>query len=122
MRKYNFLSVGFLFFFCISYASAGLVDIKQNENILYFGFSAPNKILRYDLSSQVFLEEIQVDRVPTAMYASDQHIYLASHREVRRTLLDGTGEAFVRNTSTSVSGLSGFGGYLFIAEEPATSP
>ncbi len=112
-----------IFFYVISLlflstsASAALVDIKQSGNIVYFGFSAPNKIVRYDLTNQTFLAELNLAKVPTVMHISDQHIYIASHREVRRFNVDGSGDQFVRNTTSDVTGLTTVNGYLFIAEQ-----
>lgn len=44
---------------------AALVDIKEQDEIVYALYSAPNKIVRYDLTQERFLSEISLSIMGT---------------------------------------------------------
>lgn len=97
------------FYICIciltlfsSSAMAAFEGMRQDNGIAYFLFSAPNKILRYDLNSETFLAELSLDKVPTSFAIHNDFIYLSYHREVRKLAIDGSSDEFVRNASASV--------------------
>ena len=59
-----FFLVCFCFFSTVSHAA--LVDIDQDDGVIYFTFAAPNKVVRYDMVSQSMLSDIPLNNVPTA--------------------------------------------------------
>lgn len=84
---------------------AALEDTKQRNNVVYFLYSAPNKIVRYDLTQQTFLSDISLSKVPTAFDIDDDHVYIGSHREVYAINLEDLSSTFVRNASNEVTGI-----------------
>ncbi|UTW47973.1 thrombospondin type 3 repeat-containing protein [Bacterioplanoides sp. SCSIO 12839] len=95
---------------------AALVDIKENNNVVYALYAAPNKIIRYDMTTDSFLDEITLSKVPSAFYIDDSHIYLSFNRELRQLSHDGSENNFIRNTSSSISGITGVNNYLIAAQ------
>ena len=61
---------------------AALEDTIQHNNIIYFLYSAPNKVMRYDTLQKAFIEDIALAKVPTAFSVDDDFIYVGSHREI----------------------------------------
>ncbi|WP_102798912.1 thrombospondin type 3 repeat-containing protein [Bowmanella denitrificans] len=88
-----------------SQSFAVLVDTKHRNDVVYFLYSAPNKIVRYDLTQQAFLADIPLNKVPTAFDVDDNFVYVGSHREVNAIELEGLATNFVRNTSSEVTGI-----------------
>ena len=68
---------------------AALVDIKEQDEIVYALYSAPNKIVRYDLTQERFLSEISLTSTPSAIEVDDSHIYIGLNREIRQMSLSG---------------------------------
>ena len=56
---------------------AALLEVQQENNIVYFLFAAPNKIARYDLSSNKFINKISLDNVPSAFHVHKSVIYIS---------------------------------------------
>ncbi len=84
---------------------ASLVDYKQKEDIVYFLHSSPNKLVRYDLTSSSYLNEISLDKEPTAFEVIGGDVFVGFHRELRKLALDGSENTFVRNTSSDIKEL-----------------
>ncbi len=96
---------------------AALVDIKEQDEIVYALYSAPNKIVRYDLTQERFLSEISLTSTPSAIEVDDSHIYIGLNREIRQMSLSGGSSTLVRDAGTKVVGLTDVGDYLFAAGE-----
>jgi len=85
---------------------AALEDTIQHNNIIYFLYSAPNKIVRYDTQQKAFIEDIALAKVPTAFSIDNDFIYVSSHREINAiNLVDGSTQ-FIRNSSNDVSAIT----------------
>ena len=96
---------------------AALVDIKEQDEIVYALYSSPNKIVRYDLTQERFLSEISLTSTPSAIEVDDSHIYIGLNREIRQMSLSGGSSTLVRDAGTKVVGLTDVGDYLFAAGE-----
>ncbi|MAQ99722.1 MAG: hypothetical protein CMI00_04200 [Oceanospirillaceae bacterium] len=103
--------------FFISTLHAALVDIKEQDEVVYALYSAPNKIVRYDLKQERFLSEISLTSYPSAFEIDASHIYVGLDREIRRMTLSGTSNTFVRNAGSTVTDMTSVGKYLFAREE-----
>ena len=96
---------------------AAWVDSQKHGDVVYFLFSAPNKIVRYNMVSKSFLEEIVLDKVPTAFTISGEKAYVGFHRELREINITNNSNQFIRNTSTDIKNIVVVGDYLYAAEQ-----
>ncbi len=96
---------------------AALVDIKEQGEIVYALYSAPNKIVRYDMTKEKFLSEISLTSTPSAIEIDESHIYISLNKEIRQMNLSGGSSTFIRNAGAKVVGLTGVEDYLFAADE-----
>lgn len=85
---------------------AALEDTIQHNNIIYFLYSAPNKIVRYDTKQKEFIEDINLAKVPTAFSVDDDFIYVGSHREISAISIADGSTQFIRNSSNDISAIS----------------
>jgi hypothetical protein len=85
---------------------AALEDTIQHNNIIYFLYSAPNKVMRYDTLQKAFIEDIALAKVPTAFSVDDDFIYVGSHREISAINLADGSTQFIRNSSNDVSAIT----------------
>lgn len=85
---------------------AALEDTIQHKNIIYFLYSAPNKIARYDTQQKAFIDDIALTKVPTAFSVDDNFIYVGSHREINAISLTDGSTRFIRNSSNDVSAIT----------------
>lgn len=97
-------------------AFALFVDSKTQDNTVYFLFSAPNKIARYDMASQSQAMDIALAKVPTAFAVANGKAYVAFHRELREVDLATGSSVFVRNASSDVINLTLLNGFIYATE------
>lgn len=90
------------------------LDTQQHNNIVYFLYSVPAHIARYDLTSESWLTNLVFTESPTAFTVDADGLYVAFGRSVQRFALDGAGKTFLRNTSTPVLSLHTIGNFLYI--------
>lgn len=108
----------FLLFFCSLSANshAALVDIDQNDGVIYFTFSAPNKVARYDLVSQTMLPEIALSNIPTAVEVRGNHLYVAYRRSAYAIDMDTQASEFIANTGEDITALHAVGDALYLVQ------
>ncbi len=109
------LTLSMLFFTLCS--QAALVDYQKKDNIAYFLYSVPNKVVRYDLVSASYLSEITLNKIPTAFEVKGSDVYVGFHRELRKLALDGNGDDFIRNTSTDIKNIITLDNNIFIEQQ-----
>lgn len=97
-------------------AFALFVDSKTQDNTVYFLFSAPNKIARYDMASQSQAMDIALAKVPTAFAVANGKAYVAFHRELREVDLATGASVFVRNASSDLINLTLLNGFIYATE------
>lgn len=97
-------------------AFSDFIDSKQDGDILYFLYASPNKIVRYDLSSEVFLSDITLAKTPSVFIPTAQHIYIGYNRELRRTDKEGSNDEFVRNFNIDIKQLATVNNLLLVLE------
>jgi hypothetical protein len=85
---------------------AALEDTIQHNNVIYFLYSAPNKIVRYDTLEKAFTEEIALAKTPTAFSVDNDFIYVGSNREISAINLADGSTQFIRNSSNEVSAIT----------------
>lgn len=83
---------------CSIAAQAALVDVKRNANIIYAAYSAPNKIVRYDLENETFLDEIRLTYSPGQIAIADNQLYFTSDYNIYRLEADGS-QTFILSTA-----------------------
>lgn len=108
----------FLVLFCSFSATshAALVDIDQDDGVIYFTFAAPNKVVRYDMVSQSMLSEIPLSNVPTATDVQGAHLYVAYRRSAYAINLESQAPAFIANTGEDITALHAVGDALYLAQ------
>lgn len=89
-------------------AQAALVDVKRDANIIYAAYAAPNKIVRYDLENETFLDEIRLTYSPSQIAIANNQLYFTSDYNVYRLEADGS-QTFIlstaeRNSTRSIIG------------------
>lgn len=116
------LTLAFIFY-CLSLllfsfqAKSALIDIKENNEIVYALYAAPNKIIRYNLEDKSFLPDISLNKVPHAFDISENKIYVSFNRELRQTDLSGLNDRFIRNSSSKITDITALNNYIFAVEE-----
>ncbi len=92
----------FLGFLCSVFAQAGQVAMSVSDGVVYALYSAPNKMLRYDMAAEQVLPDISLDKIPTAFTVIDGKAYIAFNRELRVLDLATNTSHFIRNASNSI--------------------
>lgn len=90
------------------------LDVQQQNHLVYFLYSVPARLARYDLNAESWLADLVFTESPTAFTVDPDGLYIAFGRSVQRFNLDGTGKTFLRNTDTPVVSLYTIGTFLFI--------
>lgn len=108
----------FLALFCLSstISHAALVDIDQEDGVIYFTFAAPNKVVRYDMVSQSMLSEITLSNVPTAAEVKGAHLYVAYRRSAYALDLNSLASQFIANTGEDITALHAVGDALYMVQ------
>jgi hypothetical protein len=108
-------------FTCLSLATlllpqhsfAALLDVQQKNDIVYFLFAAPNKIVRYDLNKEEFLSKIVLDNVPTAFHVNDSAIYTTYGNKLYKSELNGGSAIKVYQDEYTIFNITSIGNYLY---------
>ncbi|HMW71526.1 MAG TPA: thrombospondin type 3 repeat-containing protein [Cellvibrionaceae bacterium] len=95
------------------FAYALYVSSATSDHTVYFLFSAPNIIERYDMAAQEELGPIALPGVPTAMAISGAHAFVALHRELYALDLETEELEYVRGFSEDVTSLVILGENLY---------
>jgi|GEM_PF-1129154 len=103
-----------------SYAAALHVSTKISNSSVYFLFSAPNKIARYDMATQSQAEDLALTKIPTAFAINNNKAYVAFHRELREIDLTTGNSVFIRNASTDINSVTVLNGQLYVTETSGT--
>ena len=109
-----FFLVCFCFFPTVSHAA--LVDIDQDDGVIYFTFAAPNKVVRYDMVSQSMLSDIPLNNVPTAAEIQGNNLYVAYRRSAYAIDLDSQTPTFIANTGEDMTALHAVGNALYLVQ------
>jgi hypothetical protein len=109
-----FISLGLSTLFLPNTSFAALIDVQQKNDIVYFLFAAPNKIVRYDLNSNAFLSQFSLTDVPTAFHVNNSFIYTGYDKTVKRTDLEGLNTRDIYQVDLAISQISSFNDTLFI--------
>ncbi|WP_421921755.1 GlyGly-CTERM sorting domain-containing protein [Marinobacter salarius] len=109
-----FFLVCFCFFSTVSHAA--LVDIDQDDGVIYFTFAAPNKVVRYDMVSQSMLSDIPLNNVPTAAETQGNNLYVAYRRSAYAIDLDSQTPTFIANTGEDMTALHAVGNALYLVQ------
>jgi len=79
---------------------------QENAGIVYFAYTSPPRIERYDLAAQVWLSDIGLAEAPTAFTVDPGNLFVSFGRRTSRFTLAGTGETHLKNTPANVSWLA----------------
>lgn len=113
-RSWLFLVLPFLLF--SSLARAALVDVDQAGAVVYFTYSYPHKVVRYDLSSKTFLPEIALSNAPTAAGITGGRLFVAYGRSTYAIDVSSGTPEFVANTGEPVTAIHTVGDTLYLVQ------
>lgn len=88
------------------------LQCRRQGDILYFLYSEPAHIKRYDVASAAWLTDLVLAETPTAFAVTESQLFVAFDRRISRFGLDGAGETHLRNTTNTVHGLTPFRNFL----------
>ena len=108
-----FISLGLSTLLFPNTSFAALIDVQQKNDIVYFLFAAPNKIIRYDLSSNAFLTKISLDKIPTAFHVSETKIYTSYDKEIVQSDIRGSSSSSIYQAVSEIKHLTLLGDYLY---------
>lgn len=100
----------------VNVASALHVSTEIMGDKAYFLFSAPNKIVTYDMATQSQSADITLSKTPTAFTVKDNIAYVAFNREIRAVDLTSSSSEFVRNASSDIVRISLLENYLYATD------
>jgi len=78
------------------------LTVEESAGIVYFVFTAPARVERYDLDARAWLGDILLPAAPTAFAVDEQHLYVSFGRRTSRFSLGGSGEVHLKNTPQDV--------------------
>lgn len=112
-------------FFCLSlttlllpqHSFAALLDVQQENDIVYFLFAAPNKIVRYDLSSNKFINKISLDNIPTAFHVNKSAIYISYGAELFKHKLDGFTDTKIYQADEDIINITAIGASIYLLKD-----
>jgi len=116
-----FISLGFSTLFFPNTSFAALIDVQQENDIVYFLFAAPNKIVRYDLNSNVFLSKLVLAKVPTAFHVSASAIYTSYGKELFKSDLSGASSSKVYEETSNITNIASIGNFLYYTNDNSRS-
>jgi len=118
LRKlWLFISLGLSTLALPQNSFAALIDVQQKNDIVYFLFAAPNKIVRYDLSSNRFLSKITLNNVPTAFHVNDSNIYTSYGKQLFKADLEGSTASKIYEDTYDINNVSTIGDFIFYINE-----
>lgn len=88
---------------------------QESQGIVYFAFTAPPRVRRYDLGAEAWLPDVGLAEAPTAFTVDAAHLFVGFGRRTSRFALDGTGEVHLKNTPQNADTLFVVGNALYIA-------
>jgi len=100
-----------------THVSASYIDSTKDGNIVYSLLATPNKITRYDMSSEMSLTSIPLTKTPTVLTVVNGTAYVAFHRELRAINISTGADLFIKNTASDISKILAIGENLFIMEQ-----
>jgi len=96
---------------------AALLEVQQENNIVYFLFAAPNKIARYDLSSNKFINKISLDNVPSAFHVHKSVIYISYGTKLFKHKLDGFSATEIYQADSTILDIVAMGTSIYLLKE-----
>lgn len=87
--------------------------MQQHQNVVYFLFSNPDRLERYDLDSQMWLSDIALKEVATAFWVDDDGIFVAYDRRLSQYDLQGINESHIGNTLRTILWIQSRGHLLY---------
>ncbi len=93
------------------------IDSKENDGIIYFLFSSPSRIERYDLTTEAFLNPITLFDTPTAFTLDSEGLYVCFDNRIDYLTLDGFVGTPLHITSSSVNRLFIFNEFLYLLQD-----
>jgi len=120
-RIFQQLVLSVLFLLASLFASinsyAALIDVQQKNDIVYFLFAAPNKIVRYDLASNEFLVHLPLNNIPTAFHVNESYIYTAYGTELKRSDITGLNGSSIYQFPSDILQVTSLNDTLFISDD-----
>ncbi|MEQ1751715.1 MAG: hypothetical protein ABL974_20005, partial [Prosthecobacter sp.] len=110
-------SIVLLFAGAVSSVSAAVVGTAQQSGVSWFIHDTPPKLVRYDLTSQMWLADIVLPSArgtASALHIDADGIYVAYGTAVYRYNLSGGAETHLVNAPNAVSALHTDGNLLFV--------
>ncbi|ACE83275.1 YncE family protein [Cellvibrio japonicus] len=101
--------------FSLSTNAAHLATQAQ-DNLVYFLFSSPNKIVRYDMANNSPLDDITLGKLPSAFTVDGNTAYVAFNRELQKVDLTNGSSSFFRNLSSNITELVILGNFIYAAD------
>jgi len=92
---------------------AALIDVQTKNDIVYFLFAAPNKIVRYDLNNNEFLPKISLSKIPTAFHVSNTNIYTSYNKEIVKSDIIGNVNNSIYQAEYDIHKLTILGNYIY---------
>lgn len=90
------------------------IDMDQDNGVVYFLFSSPARVERFDLSSGNFLASASLSGTPSAMAVDASGLYISFGQAVQRFNLNGTGGVHRLNSPATVQSLTLIDNFLIV--------
>ena len=87
---------------------------RESGGIVYFVYTSPPRIRRYDLAGAAWLGDVPLAEAPTAFTVEGDHLFVSFGRRTSRFALDGSGEVHLKNTAANANTLFVVGRALYI--------
>ncbi|GAA3957412.1 hypothetical protein [Allohahella marinimesophila] len=79
-------------------SQAALVDIQREGGVAYFTYTAPDKVVRYDMAAEAFLPDIELSGIPRAIAVEKQRLVIGYHDNADTIDLDTLKSSFLTQT------------------------
>lgn len=120
LRATNEGGVGVSGDYTVVWSNAGnpWVDAVQLGNVVYFLFSAPARILRYDLAQEAWLPVVYLGetRAPTAFLPTAEGVFIAFDKELVRRSTDLASETAVLTSTQAIKSMWNIEASLYFAD------
>jgi PKD repeat protein len=88
-----------------SVSAAPWIDVQESNGIIYFLYSSPALIKRYQISTDSWLTDIALSNTPTAFRVTSDALLIAFGRSTSKFDLSGANESHLLNTNTDILSL-----------------
>ena len=97
-------------------ATTAWLAAREQNGIVYFAFTSPARIERYDLAARAFLAPIALAGTPTAFAVDADGLYVGLGTALWTMGLDGSGLRFLHNTNNQIGEIAGLGAYVVASD------